>query len=96
MHYSLLFYQSPSDFAARTDPQKRAEFWGSFLPYMKALRDAGVVVAGAGLQPPETATLKAVRKATLQMLSRCFKVSTFGSCGASAPLAIFSRQVMYW
>jgi hypothetical protein len=56
MHYSLLFYQSPSDFAARTDPKKKEEFWASFLPYMKALKDAGIVVAGAGLQPPETAT----------------------------------------
>jgi hypothetical protein len=56
MHYSLLFYQSPEDFAARTDPRKREVFWGAFLPYMKALRDAGVVVAGAGLQPPDSAT----------------------------------------
>jgi hypothetical protein len=67
MHYSLLFYQSPSDFAARTDPQKRAEFWGSFLPYMKALRDAGVVVAGAGLQPPETATTLRLRNGQRQV-----------------------------
>jgi hypothetical protein len=56
MHYTLLFYQGPHDFAARTDPRKREAFWGSFLPYMKALKDAGVVVAGAGLQPPEAAT----------------------------------------
>ena len=50
MHYSLLFYQSPSDFAARTDPKKREVFWGSFLPYMKALKDAGVVVAGTTIK----------------------------------------------
>ena len=41
MHYTLLFYQSPEDFAARTDPKRREAFWGSFLPYMKALHDAG-------------------------------------------------------
>jgi hypothetical protein len=29
---------------------------GSFLPYIKALKDAGVFVSGAGLEPPETAT----------------------------------------
>jgi hypothetical protein len=52
MHYTLLFYQSPDDFAARTDPEKHQAFWASFMPYMKALKDAGVVVAGAGLQPP--------------------------------------------
>jgi hypothetical protein len=61
MHYTLLFYQSPDDFAARTDPEKHQAFWASFLPYMKALKDAGVVVAGAGLQPPETATTMKLR-----------------------------------
>jgi hypothetical protein len=54
MHYTMLIYQNAADFAARSDPQKREAFWGSFLPYMNALRDAGIVVAGAGLQPPET------------------------------------------
>ena len=67
MQFSLLFYQSPSDFAARTDPKKREEFWGSFLPYMKALKDAGVVVAGAGLQPPETATTLRLRNGQRQV-----------------------------
>jgi hypothetical protein len=56
MNYTLLFYQGEEHFAARTDPQKREAFWASFLPYMKALQDAGVVVAGAGLEPPHTAT----------------------------------------
>lgn len=56
MHYSLLFYLSPEDFAARADPEKGKTFLGAFLPYMRALRDAGVLVARAGLQPPETAT----------------------------------------
>jgi len=56
VHYSLLFYLSPEEFAARTDPSKREAFWGAFFPYMKALRDAGVLVARAGLQPPESAT----------------------------------------
>jgi hypothetical protein len=51
MHYSLLIYQSDADFAARTDPAKRDAFWGAFLPYVQALRDAGIVVAGAGLEP---------------------------------------------
>lgn len=56
MHYTLLFYQTPDEFSAREDPKKREAFWGSFVPYMKALQDAGIVVAGAGLQPPGTAT----------------------------------------
>jgi hypothetical protein len=56
MNYTLLFYQSPTEFAARTDPAKRDKFWASFMPYMKALQDAGIIVAGAGLEPPETGT----------------------------------------
>jgi hypothetical protein len=61
MNYTLLFYQSPSEFAARTDPKKREAFWASFVPYMNALKGAGIVVAGAGLQPPETATTVKLR-----------------------------------
>ena len=56
MQYALLFYQSPDEFAARTDPKKREAFWASFIPYMKALTEAGIVVAGAGLEPPDVAT----------------------------------------
>lgn len=56
MQYALLFYQSPDEFAARTDPKKREAFWASFVPYMKALTEAGIVVAGAGLEPPDVAT----------------------------------------
>ncbi len=67
MNYTLLFYQSPDEFAARTDPKKREAFWGSFLPYMQALKDAGVVVSGAGLQPPETATIVKLRDGQRQV-----------------------------
>ena len=56
MQYALLFYQSPDEFAARSDPKKREVFWASFIPYMKALHEAGIVVAGAGLEPPDVST----------------------------------------
>jgi hypothetical protein len=56
MNYTLLFYLTPDDFAARTDPEKSAAFWGSFVPYVTALREAGVMISGAGLQPADTAT----------------------------------------
>jgi hypothetical protein len=56
MQYALLFQQSPEEFAARSDPEKYAGFLAAFVPYVKALQDAGVVVAGAGLEPPDTAT----------------------------------------
>lgn len=48
MQYTLMFYMSPSEFSARTDP-KNVAFWGAFLPYMQAVRDAGIFKNGAGL-----------------------------------------------
>lgn len=62
MRYTLMFYLSPSEFAARTDPQKREAFWGSFMPYMKAVKDAGIFAGGAGLEPPDTATTLRMRQ----------------------------------
>ena len=56
MHYTLLFYLTPDEFDARSDPSQQEAFWASFLPYAKALKNAGIVVGGAGLDPPETAT----------------------------------------
>ena len=66
MHYTMLIYQTPEHFADRTDPAKRDAFWGAFRPYMQALQDAGIVVAGAGLEPPDTAAT--VRKDNGQRL----------------------------
>ena len=56
MEYTLMFYMSPSEFSSRTDPQKKAGFWGAFMPYMQAVKDAGIFKGGAGLEPPESAT----------------------------------------
>ena len=56
MNYTILIYESPEDFAERTDPEKRKHYYAAWPPYSKALKDAGVFVAGSGLQPPETAT----------------------------------------
>lgn len=61
MQYTLMFYLSSQEFAARTDPRKRAAFWGAFLPYMQAVKDAGIFAGGAGLQPPEAATTVRLR-----------------------------------
>ncbi len=58
MNYTILIYETPADFAIRTDPdpKKREAYWAAWPPYSKALKDAGVFVSGGGLQPPETAT----------------------------------------
>ena len=61
MQYTLMFYMSPSEFSARTDSNKKAAFWGAFLPYMQAVKDAGIFKGGAGLEPPGSATILRVK-----------------------------------
>jgi hypothetical protein len=56
MQYTLMFYMGPDEFEARTHPEKQKAFWGAFIPYMKAIKEAGIFVSGIGLQPPESAT----------------------------------------
>lgn len=56
MNYTILIYETPADFAARTDPKKQEAYWTAWPPFSKALKEAGVFAGGAGLQPPETAT----------------------------------------
>jgi hypothetical protein len=58
MNYTILIYETAADFAGRSDPdpKKREAYWAVWPPYSQALKDAGVFVGGAGLQPPETAT----------------------------------------
>ena len=57
MNYTILIYETAADFAVRNDadPKKREAYWSMWPPYTKALKDAGVFVGGAGLQPPDTA-----------------------------------------
>lgn len=55
MQYSLLFYQTPEVFSARADPEKRKAFHAAFIPYVKAMHDAGIIIAGAGLESPDMA-----------------------------------------
>jgi len=61
MQYTMMFYLSPSEFSARTDPAQSAAFRGAFLPYMQAVKDAGILAGGAGLELPETATTLRLR-----------------------------------
>lgn len=59
MNYTLMFFESQEDFAARTDPERQKAYLAGWTHYVHALREAGVVVFGSGLYAPETAaTLK--------------------------------------
>jgi len=56
MNYTMLIYESQAGFALRNDPEKSQAYWAAWPAYVKALQDAGIMVGGAGLQLPDTAT----------------------------------------
>jgi hypothetical protein len=61
MQYMILSYESNEDIAARTDEKRVAEYLGGWKAFTEALRKAGILVAGAGLQPVHTATTVRLR-----------------------------------
>lgn len=56
MQYMLMFYEPASEIAKRAHPEHAGEYWGAWNAYVGAIHQAGVVVSGNGLQPPETGT----------------------------------------
>src|SRR2546430_14764736 len=56
MKYTILIYESESDFSARTDETRKAAYCGDSRAYTQALKDAGIMVGGAPLQPGHLAT----------------------------------------
>jgi hypothetical protein len=56
MQYTVLVYETENDLRSRTDPARKEAYWGAYRAYTAALRAADVMVGGAGLQPPRTAT----------------------------------------
>ena len=57
----MLIYENAAGFALRTDPHKSQAYWAAWPAYARALEEAGVMVGGAGLQLPETATTVQLR-----------------------------------
>jgi hypothetical protein len=57
MKYALLIHESPKFLEARKDPALQA----AGMAYGKALHAAGIMITGAGLQPPQTATFVSLR-----------------------------------
>ena len=55
MLYLLAIYESPEAFDARTN-EDRADYMGAWQAYADALRKAGVMAGGKGLEAPSTAT----------------------------------------
>lgn len=56
MRVMMTFYETAEEFAKRHDPAAADAYWAAWSAYAKAVEATGMVVSGAGLQPPETAT----------------------------------------
>lgn len=67
MKYTILVYENAADFGVRTDATRKDAYWGAYRAYTKALTDAGVMVGGAGLQPPPLATTIRLRDGKRQV-----------------------------
>lgn len=65
MTYCLAFFETEADFAKRESSEAPA-YWGAWSAYIDDLAENKVMIAGAGagLQPPSTAT--SVRKGAIQ------------------------------
>ncbi len=55
MQYAVVIYESAEAFEARTGEDQQA-YWGAWQAYADALRQAGVMAGGKGLQHPSTGT----------------------------------------
>ncbi len=55
MQYLLMIYEPETAFEARTGKDQEA-FWGAWTAYADALRHAGVMTGGKGLEAPSTGT----------------------------------------
>ncbi|MFE7846664.1 YciI family protein [Microbacterium sp. NPDC057407] len=67
MQYAILAQESEADFADRTDAEAADAYWAAWAGYVAALRESGVMDAGAGLQPPHTATTLRARGGSLEV-----------------------------
>ena len=61
MEYMLIFTESATEFALREDTEKSPAYWAAWSAYAGSVAQSGVMVSGAGLQPPATATTLRIR-----------------------------------
>ena len=67
MQYMLMFRETETEFERRENAEKAPAYWGAWMAYIGALNEAGIVVSGAGLQPPHSATTVRVRDGQRQV-----------------------------
>jgi hypothetical protein len=61
MQYMMIMSESLDTFATRNDPDKAGPYWGAWMAFIGAMRAAGIIVNGDGLQGPETGTTLRIR-----------------------------------
>jgi len=67
MQFMLIHMEAPEHFAKRENPAEAGAYWGAWGAYASAVSAAGIVVSGAGLLPPGTATTLRVRDGQRQV-----------------------------
>ncbi len=61
MQFMLIFAEPLADIARQKDPTEGPKLLGAWRDYIGSLVQAGVMLNGEGLQPPETATTVRLR-----------------------------------
>lgn len=54
MQYMLIFRETDAQRSRKNDPEGAQAYWGAWMAYVGAVQGAGIVVSGAGLEPPDT------------------------------------------
>ncbi|MBS0659070.1 MAG: hypothetical protein JSR82_12585 [Verrucomicrobia bacterium] len=67
MQYMLVFNETPERCALRDDPKEGPAYWAAWSAYAGAVAQSGIMVSGAGLQPPSTATTVRIRDGQRQV-----------------------------
>jgi len=61
MQYMLIMTEPAEEFAKRNHPEHASAYWGGWSAYIAAMREAGIIRNGDGLQPPAMATTIRIR-----------------------------------
>ncbi|MBX9749953.1 MAG: YciI family protein [Roseococcus sp.] len=61
MQYVMLFAEPASEIERRNNPAQASAYWGAWSGYVSALREAGVMTGGHGLEPVSLATTLRLR-----------------------------------
>jgi len=67
MQYMISFYQPASVYDRLDDPKQQDAYHGAWTTYVQAIRESGMVVAGAGLLPPHAGTCVRIRDGRRQV-----------------------------